>query len=93
MIAQQLREEYDLSLDDIRWYLSTRLTESLLLDRESPESITTRIWSGKLEAELYHLEDRFLESLQDELQRGLIDERQIREHFEQARMLKFRRGR
>ena len=91
MPVSTLREEYDLSLDDIRWYLASRITDSLLSQRETPEDITHRIWSGSLEGELYNMEERFLGDLQDELDRGLIDEQTVREHFDKARMLKMRR--
>ncbi|MFW5684693.1 MAG: hypothetical protein ACOC1I_07565 [Spirochaetota bacterium] len=86
-----LQNEYDLTLDDIRWYLSVRMTESLLSQRETPEEITRRIWSGKLESELYDMEERFVRDLQDQLDRSLIDEQHVREHFERARMQKMRR--
>lgn len=92
MSVTQLQEEYDLSLDDIRWYLSVRITESLLSQRESPEEITRRIWSGQLEAELYDMEERFLRELADQLDRDLIDEQHVRDHFDRARILKMRRG-
>lgn len=91
MSVTRIQEEYDLSLDDLRWYLSTLITESLLSQRESPEEITRRIWSGALESQLYDMEERFLRDLQDELDRGLIDEQKVREHFEHARALAFRR--
>ncbi|MFW5880717.1 MAG: hypothetical protein ACOCU9_03720 [Spirochaetota bacterium] len=91
MSVTRIQEEYDLSLDDIRWYLSTLVTESLLSQRESPEEITHRIWSGALESQLYDMEERFIRDLQDELDRGLIDEQKVREHFERARALAFRR--
>ena len=87
----ELLKEYDLSLDDIRWYLSSRITDSLLSQREDPEEITRRIWSGSLESELYDMEERFLRDLQDELERGLIDNQHVREHFDRARILKMRR--
>lgn len=91
MSVERLREEYDLTLDDLRWYLSNSIADSLLSQREQPEQIVRRIWSGKLEDELYDMEERFLRSLQDELDRGLTDEGSVRDHFERARMLKMRR--
>ena len=91
MSVSDLRREYDLSVDDIRWYLSHRITESLLTQRETPVEITRRIWSGSLEAELYDMEERFLRDLQDQLDRGLIDEQHVGEHFEHARMLRIQR--
>lgn len=91
MSVNRIQDEYGLSLDDIRWYLSTMITESLLSQRESPEEITRRIWSGALESQLYDMEERFVRDLQDELDRGLIDEQKVREHFERARALSYRR--
>ena len=43
MSVTRIQEEYDLSLDDIRWYLSTLITESLLSQRGRPEETTRRI--------------------------------------------------
>jgi hypothetical protein len=91
MSVSALLKEYDLTLDDIRWYLATRLTESLLSQREEPGELSRRIWSGSLESELYDMEERFLRDLQDEMDRGLIDQQHVREHPERARMLKIRR--
>lgn len=91
MSVTRIQDEYDLSLDDIRWYLATLITESLLSQRENPEEITRRIWSGALESQLYDMEERFLRELQDELDRGLIDEQKVRDHFERARALAYRR--
>ena len=91
MSVEGIRDEYDLSLDDVRWYLSSTITDSLLSQRDRPEEIVRRIWSGSLEGELYDMEERFLRTLQDELDRGLIDESSVREHFERARILKMRR--
>ena len=91
MSLDALLEEHDLVLDDIRWYLASRLTESLLSQAEHPDEIVRRIWSGSLEAELYNMEERFLEDLADEIERGLVDEQVAREHFSTARMLKMRR--
>lgn len=91
MSVRTIQEEFDLSLDDIRWYLSSNVARSLLSQAERPDEIVRRIWSGSLEGELYDMEERFLRSLQDELDRGLADESKVREHFERARILKMRR--
>jgi hypothetical protein len=91
MTIESLMEEHDLVLDDIRWYLASRIANTLLSQSEHPEEITRRVWSGALEGELYNMEERFLERLQDELERGLLDEQAAREHFSSARMLKMRR--
>ncbi|MFP4550404.1 MAG: hypothetical protein ACLFNT_06335 [Spirochaetales bacterium] len=91
MTVDQLRDEFDLSVDDIRWYCSHTMMERILDAKDDPDQIVHRIWSGRLEAELYQMEERFLKQLQDELERDLIDERHIREHFDRARLLKMRR--
>ena len=85
-------EEYDLTLDDVRWYLASRLAASLLgQGKEEPDQLTRRIWSGALEGELYAMEERFLASLQEELDRRLTDEAAVRDQLERVRTLKIRR--
>jgi hypothetical protein len=91
MTVDQLRDEFDLSVDDIRWYCAHSMAERILDSKDDPDEIVQWIWSGRLEAELYQMDERFLNQLQDELERDLIDERQVREHFDRARMLKMRR--
>lgn len=91
MTVLSLLEEYDLSIDDIRWYLSRRVADSLLSHADTPRALVERIWSGRLEAELYNMEESFIHQLQEELERGLTDEQAVREHLERARMLKVQR--
>lgn len=88
-----LLDEYNLTLDDLRWYLATLLTDSLMTKRDDLEEITRRIWSGSLEAELYDMEEKYMTRLQEELDGAITDEQAIREQFEQARLLKLRRRR
>jgi hypothetical protein len=93
MTLSSLLDEYNLTLDDVRWYLATLLTDSLLSARDKPEEITQRIWSGALDADLYNMEERYLARLQDEYDRGITDQQAIRDQFEKARLLKLRRRR
>jgi hypothetical protein len=93
MTLSSLLDEYDLSLDDIRWYLSALLTDSLLMSKDHPDEITRRIWSGALEADLYNMEELYLARLQDEYVRGTTDQQAIRDQFEKARLLKIQRRR
>jgi len=86
-------DEYNLTLDDLRWYRAKLLTDSLLTKRDTPLEITRRIWSGSLEAELYNMEELYLAQLQEDLDRGITDEQAIRDQLEQARLLKLRRPR
>ena len=90
-LLKELMKEYSLELADIRWLISHRLTISILSDSDTPEEITKRIWSGKLESDLYNMEEKFLEDIMLELERGLIDEAWVREQFAEASELKCRR--
>ena len=88
-----LLNEYDLSIDDVRWYLATRLSSSLLSHREAPAELTCRIWSGALERELYDMEERFVSDLRQEITRGMVDEPHVRDILDQIRITKIQRGR
>jgi len=90
-LIANLFKEYSLDIDDIRWLISSRITEQILSDKDSPIEITKKIWSGKLEAELYNMEEKYMEDLEFQLDRGLIDEAWIRELFAETSELKCRR--
>jgi hypothetical protein len=70
--------EYDLEIDDVRWYLSAMQAERLLSYKEKKRELTRLIWSGSLEGEFYDMEERFLEELQNRLEQGSRDEIQVR---------------
>jgi len=93
MTLLSLLDEYNLTLDDVRWYLAKLLADSLMTNQDDPEEIIRRIWSGSLEAELYDMEESYLARLQEEYDRGITDEQAIREQLDQARLLKLRRRR
>lgn len=90
-LLKELMEEYRLEIADIRWLIAHRITVSILSYTENPEEITKLMWSGKLESELYNMEEKFLEDIKLQLERGLIDEAWIREQFSEASDLKYRR--
>ena len=74
----ELMQEYDLEIDDIRWYLAAMQAERLLSYREKKRELIRLIWSGSLEGELYDMEERFLGELQNRLEQGSRDEIQVR---------------
>ena len=78
---RELLQEYDLVIDDIRWYLASAQAEYLLSFREKKRELIRLIWSGSLEGELYDMEERFLEQLQSRLDQGSRDEIQVRAIF------------
>ena len=79
MSLKALLEEYNLEIDDVRWYLSCSLAERLLQYRERSYELIKYIWSGVLEDELYEMEERYLAQLQADYDRGYIDDAKIRE--------------
>ena len=90
-LITNLLKEYSLGIDDIRWLISSRITKHLLSDKKNPIEITKTIWSGKLESDLYNMEEKFMENLESQLERKLIDEAWIRELFAETSELKCRR--
>ena len=73
-----MMQEYDLEIDDVRWYLACLQTDRLLGYRENKRELIRLIWSGELEGALYDMEERFLGELQSKLDRGTRDEVQVR---------------
>ena len=73
--------EYDLDIDDVRWYLAKMQAQRLLEYRDEMVGLARLIWSGKLEAELYQMEERFLSELQEKLDIKQADESEIRNIF------------
>ena len=71
-------QEYDLEIDDIRWYLAAMQAQRLLSYKENKRELIRLIWSGSLEGELYDMEERFLSELQSLLEQGSRDEIQVR---------------
>ena len=71
MNTKTLLGEYDLDIDDVRWYLAVRKAEELLGFSSEPRELIRRIWSKALEAELYEMEDRFLSQIDEGLAAGI----------------------
>lgn len=81
-------KEFSVEIDDVRWYLSVKTAERLLTYRDDLRGLAREVWSGKLEGELYDLEETFLRDLQDSLDRHLTDEVQARALFSEIRAAK-----
>jgi hypothetical protein len=71
-------KEFDIELDDVRWYLARETALRLLEYRENMGDLCQLIWSGRLEADLYSMEERYLEELQERLDTRRADESEIR---------------
>ena len=81
MNVRTLLEEYDLDIDDVRWYLCDRMVESFFTYKDDKNELIRYIWSGKLEANLYNMEESFLSSLQEDCDNNIEDEAHIRTIF------------
>ncbi|MBN1648949.1 MAG: hypothetical protein JW874_13020 [Spirochaetales bacterium] len=81
MITEELMDEYGLELNDVRWYLCSQLSYKICEMVTAPDTITAYLWSGELEAQLYNIEERYLQSLQEEFDRSLKTETELREIF------------
>ena len=90
-MINNLLKEYSLEIDDIRWFVSYQNTISILSNRDNPNELTKIIWSGKLEADLYNMEEKYLDDIISQFDRGLVDEAWIREQFSEASEMRCRR--
>jgi hypothetical protein len=79
MKVSEVLEEHSLEIDDVRWYLASVQAGRLLEYRTRQEELTRLIWSGRLEADLYHAEERFLEELQRKVDARTVDGPALRE--------------
>lgn len=91
MSVWKMLEEYNLELDDVRWYCASLLAERLLNFKNKKKELIRFIWSGELDGELYNMEERFVQSLQDELDRNLQDEPHIRAYLGEIEAAKAKR--
>ena len=91
MNVKTLLKEYGIELDDVRWYLS-RLTALRLLEySERVEELCRLIWSGRLEADLYRMDERFISELQEKLDSRQTDESEIRKILAEIEAVKAKR--
>ena len=90
--VKELMTEYDLEIDDIRWYKSWLTAQELLSHIEDMNELVQIIWSGELATRLYNMEEEYLEELQDQYDRGLTDETALREILAEAYALKNKRS-
>ncbi len=91
MNIQELLKEYNLEIDDVRWYLSNIMTERLLSNSNNPDEIIRYIWSGELNDELYNMEERYIQQLQDQKDENTLDESHIRDIMNDMDMMRRKR--
>ncbi len=91
MDIKRFLKEFDIELDDVRWYLARETAMRLLEYRDKRNDLCRLIWSGRLEADLYSMEERYLAELQEKLDSRRIDESEIRKIFGEIDSLKSER--
>ncbi|MGL1891940.1 MAG: hypothetical protein OCD02_09955 [Spirochaetaceae bacterium] len=91
MNIKQLMEEYSIESNDVRWYLCNNLAFSLLDYQNDQDGLTKHLESGQLEVDMYNLEDKYIDDLQDLTDRNKIDDVNIRETFNKIAILKSKR--
>jgi len=89
----ELMDEYNVELDDIRWYLSQDIADELINYKDRHVELAMEIWSGRLGDRLYELEDRFVRELGDALAHGRTDEVKVRTVLSEVRAARRRRPR
>jgi len=93
MMIRQLMIEYNLEINDIRWYLSVQYAGRLIGYKEDISVLAQLICSKKLEAELYDMEENYVKTLEQDLKRKIIDESKVREIFSAIVLAKKKRFR
>ena len=93
MNVKEMLAGNDLEIDDVRWYMSTYMSERLLSYEKEPELLARYIWSGELESDFYNMEEKLLIDLQDQLDRNLTDISRIKELLSEMTFLKRKRER
>ncbi len=91
MNIKLLLEEYNLELDDVRWYLSEVMTQRISSMYHSPEELIRFIWSGELSDELYNMEERYLQDLQIQIDENTLDESHLRDTLSEMEASRRRR--
>ena len=70
------------------WFLSSNKTYEILQLNNNTGALTEYINSGRLEEDLYNMEENYVLELQDLADRGKIDEVNVREDFNKIMILK-----
>ncbi|MBB6479000.1 hypothetical protein [Spirochaeta isovalerica] len=91
MTIKELMKEYNLEIDDIRWFLSIGEAQKLLSFPQDRKELIRYIWSGELETNLYNMEEKYLENLQEQMDRNITDESDIRDIFKEAELAAIKR--
>lgn len=79
MKIYEIMHEAGITIDDVRWYLSVETAKKMLTLKENPGELVDWIHSKRMEAEIYDMEQHFVEMLQEEWNMKRRDEASVRE--------------
>ncbi|MBN2653302.1 MAG: hypothetical protein JXR63_13060 [Spirochaetales bacterium] len=91
MKIKEFMKENGIEIDDVRWFLAEQKVYSILEKKDSVYELIDEISSKRLEAELFDMEERFVDELQDSFDRNFIDEADVREVFYRVNKSRFAR--
>jgi len=78
-MIKNLMDEYFLQIDDVRWYLSLQVAKQLIEYKNDLPNLTDFICSKRLEIALYDMEESFLQKIENDYEKQIIDESGVRE--------------
>ena len=93
MTLMETFETEGIEIDDIRWYLAIQEATRLLTYTDDADSLANIIHSGKLEADWYRMEERFVEDLAAKLEQRLTDKSEIYKIIGEIEYTRSKRGR
>lgn len=79
MNISEIMKTSSLEIDDVRWYLSLMKARALAELKDNPIEMVNYIHSKQLESDLYDMEQRFIDDLQEQADARRIDEATVRE--------------
>ena len=77
-------EAEGIEIDDIRWYLSRLEAERVLTYRDDLDALANLIHSGRLEADWYRMEERYIERLEEKLAAHTTDDGEISKNIREV---------
>lgn len=93
VLFQELLDEQALEFDDIRWYRAEQLAEEFITLSNHRMDLTRRIWSGEVERRVRSLGEDFVTEIQEQFERGLLDESDLHRLVAEIGAAKMRRNR
>ncbi len=89
----ELLEEQGLELDDVRWYCAEQYADQILTLGEQKGDLIHAVWSGRVESELRNLGEVFIDQVDQDFRKNLIDESDLHRYVQDIMNSRKRRNR